>query len=325
VNRRTIGSLEVSIVGLGTNSLGFSLEASEVPAVVDAALECGINFFDTADVYRDSEARLAAALGNRRKDVVIATKFGNVRKPDGTWGVSGRPDYVLERIDAARRRMDLETIDLLQLHGYDPTTPLAETLGALGEAVAAGKVREIGCSNFTAAQLREADEAAGNGPRFVSVQNMMNMLQRRDLADVLPTCENLGLAYVPYWPLANGLLSGKYERGRLPAAGTRLHRMGRKGEALLNDATFDLLDRLSAWSQERGHALLDLAIAWIAARPAVASVIAGATRSDQVRANATAGTWALTADEVCEVDRLLCTAEPVNRGDAQRGEPRSAG
>jgi aryl-alcohol dehydrogenase-like predicted oxidoreductase len=160
---RRVGSLEVTVVGLGTNNFGFYLDADAVPPVVDAALDAGINFFDTADVYRDSEVRLAAALGSRRDDVVIATKFGNVRKPDGGWGACGRPEYVRERVDASLSRLGVDRIDLLQLHMPDPDTPIAETLGALGEVIAAGKVREIGCSNFSAAQLVEAHEAAGDG------------------------------------------------------------------------------------------------------------------------------------------------------------------
>ena len=300
-----IGSLEVTVVGLGTNNFGYYMEAAEVPAVVDAALDHGINFFDTADMYRDSEVRLGAALGRRRDDVVIATKFGNMRKPEGGWRFCARPEYVRERVDASLARLDTECIDLFQLHGPDPDTPIAETLGALAEAVAAGKVREIGCSNFSAAQLVEADAAAGDGPRFVSVQNMFNMLTRGDETEVLPTCQRLGIAYLPYWPLANGILTGKYERGRPPAEGTRMHRMGDKGAALLGDTTFDVLDRLTAWAAARGRSLLDLAFAWLAAKPAVASVIAGATRPEQVAANAGTATWSLTPDELSELDGLL--------------------
>lgn len=302
---RRIGTLEVSVVGLGTNNFGFYLEADEVPAVVDAALDAGITFFDTADVYRDSEVRLAAALGDRRDDVVIATKFGNVRRPDGGWGGCGRPEHVRERVDAGLARLGVEPIDLLQLHMPDPDTPIAETLGALGEAVAAGKVREIGCSNFTAAQLLEAHEAAGDGPRFVSVQNMFNMFTRGDEAEVLPLCERLGIAYIPYWPLANGILSGKYERGAPPPPGTRMARMGEKGAALLSDETFDVLDALAAWAAARDRTVLELAVAWLLAKPAVASVIAGATRPEQARGNAAAAGWVLTAEEVAEVDAVL--------------------
>jgi aryl-alcohol dehydrogenase-like predicted oxidoreductase len=305
VHVRKIGALDVTVVGLGTNNFGFYLEAVEVGPVVDAALEAGITFFDTADVYRESEPRLAAALGSRRDEVVIATKFGNRRLEDGTWGGCGRPDYVRERVDASLTRLDVDRIDLLQMHMPDPDTPIAETLGALGEAVVAGKVREIGCSNFSASQLVEAHEAAGGGPRFVSVQNMFNMFTRGDEAEVLPTCERLGIAYLPYWPLANGVLTGKYERDRPPAEGTRLARMGEKGAALLSDETFDVLDRLTAWAAIRDRTLLDLAFAFLAAKPAVASVIAGATKPEQATANAATAGWVLDADEVAEVDAIL--------------------
>lgn len=304
---RRIGSLDATVVGLGTNNFGFYLDADEVPAVVDAALEGGIAFFDTADVYRDSEVRLGAALGNRRDDVVIATKFGNVRRAEGGWGGCGRPDYVRERVDASLQRLGVERIDLLQMHMPDPETPIAETLGALAEAVTAGKIREFGCSNFSAQQLLEAHDAAGDGPRFVSVQNMFNMFTRGDEAEVLPLCERLGVAYIPYWPLANGILSGKYARGRPPAEGTRLARMGEKGAALLSDDTFDVLDRLTAWAAARDRTLLELAFAWLLAKPAVASVIAGATGPGQATANARAAGWALTAAEVDEVDGILET------------------
>ena len=305
MERRRIGDLDVTVVGLGTNNFGFYLEADEVPAVVDAALEGGIAFFDTADVYRDSEPRLGAALGARRDDVVIATKFGNVRRPEGGWGGCGRPEHVRSCVDASLRRLGVDRIDLLQLHMPDPDTPIAETLGALGEAVAAGKVREIGCSNFTAAQLLEAHEAAGDGPRFASVQNMCNMLTRGDEGEVLPLCERLGIAYIPYWPLANGILSGKYERGRPAPDGTRVARMGEKGAALLTEGTFDVLDRLTSWAAARERTLLELAFAWLLAKPAVASVIAGATRPEQATANAGAAGGALTAADVAEVDAIL--------------------
>jgi aryl-alcohol dehydrogenase-like predicted oxidoreductase len=310
VDVRRIGALDVTVVGLGTNNFGFYLEADEVAPVVDAALEAGITFFDTADVYRDSEPRLAAALGSRRDDVVVATKFGNRKREDGTWGGCGRPEYVRERIDASLARLGVDRIDLLQMHMPDAETPIAETLGALGEAVTAGKVREIGCSNFSAAQLVEAHEAAGDGPRFASVQNRCNLFTRGDVADVLPTCDRLGIAYIPYWPLANGILSGKYVRGQPPADGTRMARMGEKGAALLSDETFDALDRLTAWAATRERRLLDLAFAWLAAKPAVASVIAGATRPEQATANAATAGWELGADEVAEVDAILDGSGP---------------
>ena len=304
MQRRRIGSLEVTAVGLGTNSFGFYMEQADVAPVVRAALDAGINFFDTADIYRTAEEWLGQALGRRRSEVVIASKFGN-RKQDGKWAFCGRPDHMRQTLDASLERLGTEYIDLYQLHGFDPGTPIAETLGALSDARDAGKIREVGCSNFSAAQLGEAVRAAAGGFGFVSVQNHYNLLNRGDEADVLPACERLGISYIPYWPLASGVLTGKYERGRAPGEGTRLHRMGDRGRAMLSDEAFDQLEALTDWAASRGHSLLDLSIAWLAAQPAVGSVIAGATRPEQVTANARAGSWALTAGERAEVDLIV--------------------
>lgn len=304
MERRTIGSLSVTVVGLGTNNFGMGMSAEAVPPVVNAALDAGVNFFDTADAYGESEARLGKALGRRRDDVLIATKFGSpVRGEEGTGGA--RPEYVRRAVDASLQRLGTDRIDLYQLHRPDPSTPIADTLGALAEAVRAGKVREIGCSNFSAAQLREAQTAAGDGPRFVSVQNHYNLLNRDDEAEVLPTCEELGIAYLPFFPLASGMLTGKYVRGAEPPAGTRLQRWGERGARILEDATFDKVDVLSGWAAKHDHSLLDLAFAWLAAKPTVASVIAGATKPEQVAANASAGGWTLSPEEVAEVDALI--------------------
>jgi aryl-alcohol dehydrogenase-like predicted oxidoreductase len=301
---RQIGSLDVTVVGLGTNNFGFGMAEEDVPAVVDAALAQGINFIDTADSYGASEERLGKALGTRRDQILIATKFGSpVMGQDGTGGA--RPDYVRQAVDASLKRLGTDRIDLYQLHRPDKETPIAETLEALAATVKAGKVREIGCSNFSAAQLREAEAAARDGVRFVSVQNHYNLLNRGDEAEVLPECEKLGLAYLPYFPLASGVLTGKYQRGQSPPEGTRLHRWGERAAGALNDETFDKVDALTAWARERGHSLLDLAFAWLLAKPTVASVIAGATRAGQVEANAAAGGWELTPAEVAEVDAIV--------------------
>jgi aryl-alcohol dehydrogenase-like predicted oxidoreductase len=303
VKTRQIGSLEVTDVGLGTNNFGLGMAAEDVPPVVDAALDAGINFFDTSDSYGESEERLGKALHARREHVVVATKFGSpVKGEEGTGGA--RPEYVRRAVDASLRRLQVERIDLYQLHRPDPHTPIAETLGALAEAVAAGKVREIGCSNFSADQLREADVAAGSGPRFVSVQNHYNLLTRADEADVLPLCEQLGMAYLPYFPLASGVLTGKYRRGEAPAQGTRLQRWGPRAADILSDETFDTVDALASWAERRRRTLLDLAFAWLLAKPVVASVIAGATKPNQVAANVGAADWQLSPDEVAEVDEL---------------------
>jgi aryl-alcohol dehydrogenase-like predicted oxidoreductase len=300
---RKIGSLDVTVVGLGTNNFGMGMEADAVGPVVDATLEAGVNFFDTSDSYGDSEERLGRALGGRRDEVIIATKFGSpVRGEEGTGGA--RPDYVRRALEASLRRLGTDRIDLYQIHRPDPETPIGDTLAVLDEAVQAGKVREIGCSNFSAEQLRDAGTVAA-GARFVSVQNHYNLLNRQDEADVLPLCAEQSLAYLPYFPLASGLLTGKYRRGEDPAEGTRLQRWGGRATGMLTDDNFDKVDALTAWAEKHGRTVLELAFAWLLARPAVASVIAGATRVDQVRANAAASEWVLTAEEVEEVDALL--------------------
>ena len=225
MDTRRIGSLEVSVIGLGTNNFGFFMEEDAVPPVVDAALEAGITFFDTADSYLESEARLAKALGTRRDEVVIGTKFAS--PVDGGAG-GAAPDYVRSAVERSLARLGTDRIDLYQLHRPDESTPIADTLGVLDELVTEGKVREIGCSNFSAAQLREAEAAAADGARFVSVQNQWNLLQRDDESDAVPEAERLGLGYLPYYPLASGLLSGKYTRGEDAPAGTRLVHFGER-------------------------------------------------------------------------------------------------
>jgi len=299
---RSIGSLSVSVIGLGTNNFGFTMAEGEVLPVVDAALEAGINLFDTADSYLSSEERCAAALGRRRDDIVLATKFGNKADDEFTGGASA--SYVRRAVERSLQALRTDRIDLYQLHTPDPSTPIEETLGALAELVAEGKVIEIGCSNFSAEQLRAAEAATGDGPRFVSVQNQLSLLERADEESVLPTCEDLGLAYLPYFPLASGLLTGKYRRGEPVPSGTRIEKWN-MAESVLTDANFDVIDRLEAWALERGHTLLELAFAWLLAHRVVASVIAGATSPAQVAANAAAGEWELTADEMDEVRVLL--------------------
>jgi aryl-alcohol dehydrogenase-like predicted oxidoreductase len=303
---RTIGSLEVTVVGLGTNNFGMGMTADDVGPVVDAALDAGINFIDTSDSYGASEERLGAALGRRRDQVLIATKFGSpVRGEEGSGGA--RPDYVRRAVDASLKRLGTDRIDLYQIHRPDPETPIADTLGALRDIVAAGKAREIGCSNFSAAQLREAEAAAGDGPRFLSIQNHFNLLNRADEKDLLPLCEELGIAYLPFFPLASGLLTGKYERGQTPPEGTRLQRWGERASGMLTDQAFDQIDALSNWAAQHGHSILDLAFAWLLAKKPVASVIAGATKVEQVKANVAAGEWELSPQEAAEIDALLAT------------------
>jgi aryl-alcohol dehydrogenase-like predicted oxidoreductase len=303
MDKRNIGSLRVSVIGLGTNNFGFGMAEDAVGPVVDEALSAGINFFDTSDSYGDSEERLARALGSRRDEVVIATKFGSPVGKETSGGAN--PAYVRQAAERSLRCLGTDHIDLYQLHRPDPATPIADTLAALDELVREGKVLEIGCSNFSAQQLEEAEAAVVDGAaRFVSVQNHYNMLQRDDESDAIPACERLGLAYLPFFPLASGLLTGKYARGQAPPEGTRLQRWGDRASGMLTDDNFDLLDKLTSWATARGHSLLDLAIAWLAAKPAVASVIAGATRPEQVVANVAAGGWQLSDEELAEVDAL---------------------
>lgn len=300
MERRQIGSLDVSVIGLGTNNFGLLMEEHEVPPVLDAALEAGINFIDTSDSYGLSERRLGALLGPRRDDIVLATKFASP-VDGGTGGAA--PDYIRRAVERSLGELQTDRIDLYQIHRPDPDTPIADTLGALDELVQAGKVREIGCSNFSAEQLLEAEAAAAGGARFVSVQNHFNLLERADEVDVIPTAARLGVAHIPYFPLASGLLTGKYQRRQAPPPGTRLALRAERGTPMPGDETFDVVERLQAWAAERGHTLLELAFAWLLAKPTVASVIAGATKVDQVHSNA-AVTWRLTDAEVAEVDAL---------------------
>ena len=297
---RRIGSLEVSVIGLGTNNFGFFMEADAVGPVVDAAIEEGITLFDTADSYLDSEQRLGHAMGHRRDQVVLATKFGTPVGEGGTGGAA--PGYVRAAVERSLRALGTDRIDLYQLHRPDPETPIADTLAVLDELVDEGKVLEIGCSNFSLAQLRQAEAAVGpDDARFVSLQNHFSLLERGDEAEVLPECVATGVGYLPFFPLASGLLTGKYTRGQAPPAGTRLEKWG---DATLTDENFDILDALTAYAEARDHSLLELALAWVAATPGVASVIAGATSAHQVRQNVQAARWTLTPEEKAEVDLL---------------------
>ncbi|HEU0053205.1 MAG TPA: aldo/keto reductase, partial [Longimicrobium sp.] len=304
---RKIGSLEVSVVGLGCNNFGRRVDAAGTKAVVDAALEAGINFFDTADIYGngESEEYLGRALGPRRGEIVLATKFG-MRMEDG--GQGARPDYVRRAVEASLRRLGTDRIDLYQLHRPDDSVPIADTLGALDELVRAGKVREIGCSNFSVEQLREAEVAAAGGARFVSVQNEYSLFHRDPEAGVLQECERLGLGFIPYFPLASGLLTGKYRQGEKAPAGSRLTE-GRFAE-LMTDERLGQVERLRQFAETRGHTLLELAFSWLLARPVVTSVIAGATRASQVDANAAAAGWRLNDADLAEIDEILAAPQP---------------
>jgi aryl-alcohol dehydrogenase-like predicted oxidoreductase len=302
---RRIGSLEVPVVGLGCNNFGSRLDEGRTRRVVDAALDVGVTFFDTADTYgrTQSETFLGRILEGRRDRVVLATKFG--MQVDRTRR-GAAPAYVRRALEDSLRRLRTDRIDLYQLHEPDPATPIADTLGALDGLVREGKIREIGCSNFSGAQLLEASAAVKDrATRFVSVQNELNLFDRADEQDALPVAEQLGLAYIPYFPLANGLLTGKYRPGVVPE-GSRLASSRRAGQ-LLTDGTFARLEALGRFAAERGHSILELAFGWLLAHAPVASVIAGATTSEQVRANAAAAGWVLTADEI----ELVATSSPI--------------
>jgi aryl-alcohol dehydrogenase-like predicted oxidoreductase len=300
---RPIGSLRVTVVGLGCNNFGRRVDAEGTTRVVGAALDAGINFFDTADIYGDtrSEELLGRALGPRRRDVVVATKFGMAvderRK-------GARPEYVRRALEDSLQRLGTDYVDLYQLHQPDPETPISSTLETLDSLVREGKVREIGCSNFSAEQIVEAHEAARyRAARFASVQNEYSLLHRDPEIGVLPECTRLGLAFIPYFPLASGLLTGKYRPDEPPPAGSRLSGGGLR-ERFLGDRRVDAAERLRAFAESRGHSLLELAFGFLLAHPPVASVIAGATRPEQVAANAAASGWLLTEEELDEVDGL---------------------
>ena len=281
--------LRVSRVGLGCNNFGRRLDLDGTRAVVEAALAEGINFLDTADVYGggDSERFLGEILEGRRDEVVLATKFGMA--DDG----NGSREYVRRAITGSLERLRTDVIDLYYYHRPDGVTPIAETVGAMMELVDERTVRAIGVSNFSAEQL---DEALRAGP-VVALQNRYNLLERDAEAEALPRSRELGVAFIPYFPLASGLLTGKYRRGQPPPSGTRLE--GRR-EAL-SDEAFDRVERLEEFAEARGRSLLELAITGLASQPAIASVIAGATRPEQVRQNAAAAEWELSEDELAEL------------------------
>jgi aryl-alcohol dehydrogenase-like predicted oxidoreductase len=299
---RRIGSLEVSLAGLGTNNFGRRLDLAGTRAVVDAALDAGVTLLDTADVYGStrSEEFLGTVLAGRRERVVLATKFG-MRIDDARPG-GGSPAYLRRALEDSLRRLRTDRIDLYQLHWPDPATRLADTIGALEELRREGKVRELGCSNFSAAQLEEA------GGAFASVQNEYSLLAREPEQGVLSACERLGLGFVPYFPLASGLLTGKYRRGAPPPAGTRL--AGRASVA--SDARFDAIEALERYAQERGVALTDVAIGYLLAHAPVCSVIAGATRPEQVAANVAAARWQPSAEDLDELTSLLGRTAPAS-------------
>ncbi|HMA46049.1 MAG TPA: aldo/keto reductase [Frankiaceae bacterium] len=306
--------LLVSVVGLGCNNVGSRLDLDATRAVVDAALESGVTFLDTADSYGNkggSETLLGHVLRHRRDDVVLATKFGSdmagAYGPD--FGARASRRYLRRAIEGSLRRLQTDHVDLYQLHKPDPYTPVEETLEALDELVREGKTRYVGSSNLAAWQVADAEWTArtrGTTP-FIGAQNHYNLLERGAEAELVPACRRYGIGVVPYYPLANGLLAGKYHRGQAPPPGTRL--AGRLDE--LTGEVFDTLEALESFARERGRSLLDVAIGGLAAQPAVASVIAGATSPEQVRANAAAGEWQPGGDDLAVLDKIVPARRPV--------------
>jgi aryl-alcohol dehydrogenase-like predicted oxidoreductase len=298
--------LKVSEVGLGCNNFGMRIDQEGATAVVGAALDAGINLFDTADIYggKKSEVLLGQALGARRHEVVLATKFAIATgKAQDQKGGSRR--YVIKAVEASLKRLGTDYIDLYQMHMPDPDTPIEETLRALDDLVTAGKVRYLGNSNFAGWQIADADWIARNQHmnRFISAQNNYSLLERKVEIEVIPACERFGLGLLPFFPLASGLLTGKYHRGEAAPEGTRLANWNLVDQTL-SDENFDRLEKLSAYAADHGHTLLELAFAWLLGHPAVSSVIAGATRPEQVQANAAAAAWRLTPEAVTAVAAL---------------------
>ena len=307
--RRRLGGLSVSVVGLGCNNFGGRIDAAGTRAVIDAALDAGINLLDTADTYGGtggSETLIGEALRRRRDAVVLATKFGSDMSaaPGYPGGARGSREYIRWAVEGSLRRLQTDVIDLYQYHWPDGVTPIAETLGALDELVAEGKVRCIGASNVTAAALAEAAEVAAREglASYVSLQNEYSLLNRALEAEVLPECDRLGVSVLPYFPLANGLLTGKYRRGKDAPAGTRL---AAQDGTLADAPTFARLEALADYAGARGLAMTDVAIGALTADRRIASVIAGATRPEQVRANAQAARWTPSREDLAALDEIF--------------------
>ncbi|MGB3544486.1 aldo/keto reductase [Rubrivirga sp.] len=309
MHTRRIGSLEVSTVGLGCNNFGWHIDADRSRAVVDAALEAGVTHFDTAELYGEgaSETFLGHALGEHREEVTIATKFG-YRAGDGDGG-QARPEAVRAACEGSLKRLGTDRIDLYYLHRPDPDTPIADTLGELSRLVEEGKVREIGCSGFSQRQMQEA-HAAASSSRFVAVQNEYSLMHREPEDGALEVARDLDVAFVPYFPLKSGLLTGKYRKGDAPPEGSRLggkegSRFSGMGDELLTDDNLEVVEQLIEVAEERGHTILDLAFAYLLAHAPVASVIAGATKPSQIEGNVRAAGWTLTDADLEAVSAAL--------------------
>lgn len=304
VRRLGRSGLVVSVVGLGCNNFGRRIGLEQTRTVVRAALDAGVTLFDTSDTYGESEDFLGEVLGRDRDDIVLATKFGMSMggKLGPDWDARGSRRYIRKAIESSLRRLQTDWIDLYQFHVPDGQTPIEETLAALHELVVDGKVRYIGCSNFAGWQVADADWIArsANLTPFISAQNHYSLLERAPEAELVPACERFGLGLLPYFPLANGLLTGKYQRGEAAPEGTRLVERA----SWLTDRRFDQVDAVKGYAAERSISLLDVAIGGLAAKPAVGSVIAGATKPEQVVANVAAGAWVPTAEDLVALNAL---------------------
>jgi aryl-alcohol dehydrogenase-like predicted oxidoreductase len=308
---RTLGDsgLQVSVAGLGCNNFGMKIDEAQTADVVNAALDEGITFFDTADVYgaTKSEEFLGKALGARRHDVVVATKFA-MQLGEGPYRGGGSRHYIYKAVEDSLRRLGTDYIDVYQMHRPDPKTPIDETLHALDDIVRSGKVRYIGNSNFKAWQVVEADwvSRTEHTSRFISAQNEYSLLQRGPEAELIPACEKYGVGLLPYFPLASGFLTGKYRPDQTAPEGTRLGAANSPMAArILHEGNFEQLIKLEKFAEDRGHTMIELAFGWLASKPVVGSVIAGATKPEQVEQNAKAADWRLTPEEMTEIDEIM--------------------
>jgi aryl-alcohol dehydrogenase-like predicted oxidoreductase len=311
VEYRNLGKsgLKVSKVGLGCNNFGMRIDLEAARAVVSRAIDEGITLFDTADIYGGrgaSEEMLGKILGDQRRNLIVATKFGMVFG-SGPYLRGGSRRHIFASVEGSLKRLNTDYIDLYQIHQPDPETPQEETLEALSDLVRAGKVRYLGCSNFAAWQLVEGLWVSDrrNLPSYVSAQNEYSLLERSVETELVPACRQFGVGILPYFPLASGFLTGKYKRGVEPPKDTRLGAMKQLAQRYGTEANWNRIDRLHQFAESRGHNLLELAMSWLAANPCVSSVIAGATKPDQVAANAKAADWKVSQEELTEIDKIM--------------------
>ena len=314
MQHRTLGpsGLRVSVVGLGCNNFGARIDDAAAKAVIHKAFDVGITLFDTADIYGNaggSETTMGGILGARRKDIVLATKFGVAMDPEGRLAGASRR-YILTAAEASLKRLKTDWIDLYQIHRPDAATPIEETMRALDDLVRAGKVRYVGCSNFAAWQVIDANwTAKANGlTPFISAQDEYSLVQRSHEKDLFPALRAKGIGLLPYFPLANGLLTGKYKRNTAMPAGARMTKNAERAGEVLTDHNWHVVEKLTDFAAARGHTILELAFSWLAAKSPVTSVIAGATTAEQVAANAKAADWVLSAAEIAEVDAISAKA-----------------